>query len=120
VLRRESEAWYVLKEAARVVGIGAGIVGFGVADHLAQMGWRDLLIGDGGPRFRAEYPQVVLASPCSGHGFKFASVVGKILANLVADVEAPYDTSIFRLYRLTRLPRRSLRRAIHIETGSTP
>src|SRR5438876_8478165 len=24
-------------------------------------------------------PQVVVASPCSGHGFKFASVVGEIL-----------------------------------------
>jgi len=110
----------VLKEAVRVVGIGAGIVGCGVADHLAQMGWRDLLIGDGGPLLGAEYPQVALASPCSGHGFKFASVVGEILANHVADVKAPHDTSIFHLYRLTRLPGRSLRRAMHTETGSTP
>jgi glycine/D-amino acid oxidase-like deaminating enzyme len=110
----------VLKEAARVVGIGAGIVGCGVTDHLAQMDWRDLLIGDGGPLFRTEYPQVALASPCSGHGFKFASVVGEILAKLVADVKAPRGPSIFHLYRLTRLPRRSLRRAMHTETGSTP
>lgn len=28
------------------------------------------------------YPQVVIASPCSGHGFKFASVIGEILADL--------------------------------------
>jgi sarcosine oxidase len=28
------------------------------------------------------HPQVVLASPCSGHGFKFASVVGEIMADL--------------------------------------
>lgn len=28
------------------------------------------------------YPQVVVASPCSGHGFKFSSVVGEILADL--------------------------------------
>lgn len=27
-------------------------------------------------------PQVILASPCSGHGFKFASVMGEILADL--------------------------------------
>jgi sarcosine oxidase len=26
---------------------------------------------------------VVVASPCSGHGFKFASVIGEILADLV-------------------------------------
>ncbi len=110
----------MLKEAARVVGIGAGIGGFGVADHLAQSGRRNLLIEDGGPLFRTEYPRVTLTSPCSGHGFKFASVVGGNLANLVADVEASHDTSIFRLYRLTRLPERSLRRAMHTETGSTP
>lgn len=28
------------------------------------------------------YPQIVIASPCSGHGFKFASVIGEILADL--------------------------------------
>ena len=28
------------------------------------------------------HPEVVVASPCSGHGFKFASVVGEILAEL--------------------------------------
>ena len=28
------------------------------------------------------HPQVVLASPCSGHGYKFCSVVGEILADL--------------------------------------
>jgi|SRR5688572_13339244 len=29
--------------------------------------------------------EVVIASPCSGHGFKFATVVGEIVARLVAD-----------------------------------
>jgi sarcosine oxidase len=28
------------------------------------------------------HPQVIVASPCSGHGFKFASVVGEVLADL--------------------------------------
>jgi sarcosine oxidase len=28
------------------------------------------------------HPQVVIASPCSGHGYKFASVVGEIVADL--------------------------------------
>jgi sarcosine oxidase len=28
------------------------------------------------------FPQVVMASPCSGHGYKFCSVVGEILADL--------------------------------------
>lgn len=30
-----------------------------------------------------KYEQVVFASPCSGHGFKFASVLGEMLADLV-------------------------------------
>jgi sarcosine oxidase len=29
-------------------------------------------------------PQIIVASPCSGHGFKFAPVIGEILADLVA------------------------------------
>ena len=32
-------------------------------------------------------PEVIVASPCSGHGFKFASVVGEILADLATDQE---------------------------------
>src|SRR5262245_10301947 len=38
----------------------------------------DFLIG-AHPR----HPQVIVASPCSGHGFKFASIMGEILADLV-------------------------------------
>ncbi|MET0748501.1 MAG: N-methyl-L-tryptophan oxidase [Rhizobium sp.] len=30
-------------------------------------------------------PRIVVASPCSGHGFKFTSVVGEILADLAID-----------------------------------
>jgi sarcosine oxidase len=29
-----------------------------------------------------EHSQVILASPCSGHGYKFCSVVGEIIADL--------------------------------------
>lgn len=29
-----------------------------------------------------EFPQAVLASPCSGHGYKFCSVLGEVLADL--------------------------------------
>lgn len=32
-----------------------------------------------------EYPQVAIAAGFSGHGFKFASVVGEILADLVTE-----------------------------------
>jgi sarcosine oxidase len=46
------------------------------------------------------YSQVVVASPCSGHGFKFASVVGEILAELADRGESRHDTSLFRIDRL--------------------
>jgi sarcosine oxidase len=47
-----------------------------------------------------DYPQVVIASPCSGHGFKFASVVGEILADLVQTGATRHDISLFSLGRL--------------------
>jgi sarcosine oxidase len=50
--------------------------------------------------FRAPGSRVVLASPCSGHGFKFASVVGEILADLAIDGATPHDIARFRLDRL--------------------
>jgi sarcosine oxidase len=47
-----------------------------------------------------EYPQVSFASPCSGHGFKFASVVGEVMADLAERGTTRHDTSLFRLDRL--------------------
>jgi sarcosine oxidase len=46
-----------------------------------------------------EHPQVVLASPCSGHGFKFCSVVGEILADLAQQGTTAHDVGLFRLSR---------------------
>lgn len=51
-----------------------------------------------------ESRRVVLASPCSGHGFKFASAVGEAVAALVADEPPPVDISLFRLDRFGRAP----------------
>jgi sarcosine oxidase len=45
------------------------------------------------------YPQVILASPCSGHGYKFASVIGEVLADMAMDREPTFDLSMFRLDR---------------------
>ncbi len=47
--------------------------------------------------FHPEFPQVIVASPCSGHGFKFASVVGEIVADLVHTGASRHDISLFRL-----------------------
>jgi sarcosine oxidase len=45
--------------------------------------------------FHPRHPQVVLASPCSGHGFKFASVVGEILADLALDGGTAHPIDLF-------------------------
>jgi sarcosine oxidase len=47
-----------------------------------------------------ELPQVVLASPCSGHGFKFASVMGEVLADLATTGGTRHAIELFRLNRL--------------------
>jgi sarcosine oxidase len=45
------------------------------------------------------FPHVIIASPCSGHGFKFSPVVGEILADLVAQGTTAHDIGPFRLQR---------------------
>jgi sarcosine oxidase len=42
------------------------------------------------------YPQIVIASPCSGHGFKFASVFGEILAELAMTQRTAEPIELFR------------------------
>jgi sarcosine oxidase len=46
-----------------------------------------------------QHPQVIIASPCSGHGFKFAPVVGEILADLATRSATVHDIARFRLTR---------------------
>jgi sarcosine oxidase len=42
-------------------------------------------------------PSVLLVSPCSGHGFKFASVVGEIVSDLVLRGMSGHDISLFSI-----------------------
>ena len=44
-------------------------------------------------------PNVLIASPCSGHGFKFAPVIGEILTDLATKGTTGHDISRFRLGR---------------------
>ncbi len=41
-------------------------------------------------------PRVLIASPCSGHGFKFAPAIGEIVADLVTGTAPRFDLSLFR------------------------
>jgi sarcosine oxidase len=46
-----------------------------------------------------DYPEVVVASPCSGHGYKFASVIGEILADLATSGATRHPIKLFALSR---------------------
>jgi len=45
------------------------------------------------------YAQILIASPCSGHGFKFAPLIGRILADLAVRGTTVYNIERFRLDR---------------------
>ena len=47
------------------------------------------------------HPEVVVASPCSGHGFKFASVMGEVLADLASDGPRRAAPPLFAYDRFT-------------------
>ena len=42
-------------------------------------------------------PGVVVASPCSGHGFKFSCLIGRVLADLAIDGETPIAIGPWRI-----------------------
>lgn len=45
------------------------------------------------------YPHIVVGAGFSGHGFKFTTLIGKMLSELALDGHTPYDTSLFKLSR---------------------
>lgn len=46
-----------------------------------------------------EHPQIVIVSTCSGHGFKFAVAIGRIIGQLVISGQTAFDISRFRIDR---------------------
>ena len=48
-----------------------------------------------------DHPEVVIAAGFSGHGYKFCSVIGEIMADLVERGETHHDIGLFRLNRFT-------------------
>ena len=45
-------------------------------------------------------PQVVVVSPCSGHGYKFCSVLGEVAADLATSGETRFDIAPLSIRRL--------------------
>ena len=51
-----------------------------------------------------EHQNVVLAAGFSGHGYKFCSVVGEVLADLAQHGRTAHDIALFRLDRFAKEP----------------
>ena len=51
-----------------------------------------------------DHANVIIASPCSGHGYKFASVIGEILADLAIDGATRHPIDLFDPKRFTGSP----------------
>jgi sarcosine oxidase len=49
--------------------------------------------------FHPRHPEVLISSPCSGHGFKFASVIGEIQADILTTGSTPFDITAFEIGR---------------------
>jgi sarcosine oxidase len=52
-----------------------------------------------------EYKNILIASPCSGHGFKFSSLTGKLLSELAIEGKTTMDISPFSLNRPSIIPK---------------
>jgi sarcosine oxidase len=46
-------------------------------------------------------PNIVVASPCSGHGFKHSAAIGEALAEIVTQGKSRFDLSAFKFARLS-------------------
>jgi len=46
-----------------------------------------------------KYPSVIIASPCSGHGFKHSAAIGEVLAQLAIDGKSKIDINSFSIKR---------------------
>jgi sarcosine oxidase len=50
-----------------------------------------------------EHPAVIIASPCSGHGFKFSIAIGELIADEVMGERRRFDLAPFRIDRFAHV-----------------
>ncbi len=67
-----------MEDRASVVVIGAGIVGCSAAEHLTELGWRDVVVLDQGPLFEAG------GSTSHAPGLVFQTNPSKTMTNLAS------------------------------------
>jgi sarcosine oxidase len=52
--------------------------------------------------YHPELPQVVVASPCSGHGFKFSPVIGEMIARMIERKAPHFNLELFKIARFSK------------------
>ncbi len=52
--------------------------------------------------FHPQSQRIIVASPCSGHGFKHSAAIGEALAELAVDGKSRFDLSAFRFARFMK------------------
>ena len=55
--------------------------------------------------FHPNHKNVVIVSACSGHGFKFSSVIGEVVREMVQYGESKFDLSMFKINRFNSGPK---------------
>ena len=50
--------------------------------------------------YHPDHRNIIIASPCSGHGFKFSSAIGKLLCEMALEQPLNFDISVFKIKRL--------------------
>lgn len=54
--------------------------------------------------YHPSHRQVLIASPCSGHGFKFSPVIGELAAAMLQDQAPHFDLGLFHIGRVATAP----------------
>mmetsp|Transcript_28300 Transcript_28300/g.79873 ORF Transcript_28300/g.79873 Transcript_28300/m.79873 type:complete len:219 (-) Transcript_28300:226-882(-) len=62
-----------------------------------------------------QHPQVVMCSACSGHGYKFASVIGEVLSQLALWGESSHDITLHRVFHPSRTDTMSVWRQPYVD-----
>jgi sarcosine oxidase len=98
-VRREVAAGEVepLRAALRPVlpGLAAALARESAVCLFTNTPDRDFLID-----WHPDHKQVLISSPCSGHGFKFASAIGEVQAELLVTGTSSFELTPFRIDRL--------------------
>ena len=58
--------------------------------------------------FHPNHQNVIIVSACSGHGFKFSSVIGEVVREMVQDGKSKLDISLFDINRFSESQKKRL------------